>query len=42
MKKAILITGVAKGIGHALVNKFIQEGYFVIGIVKSIETKLKD
>lgn len=29
--KTVLITGVGKGIGHALAEKFLGEGYFVIG-----------
>lgn len=29
--KTILITGVGRGIGKALTQKFLQEGYFVIG-----------
>ena len=29
--KTVFITGVNRGIGNALVEKFLQEGYFVIG-----------
>ena len=33
----VLITGVGKGIGKALVEKFLKEGYFVIGTIFSGE-----
>lgn len=39
--KAVLITGANSGIGESLVSKFIQEGYFVLGIARSAE-KLKE
>lgn len=29
--KTVLITGVDKGIGHALMQKFLEEGHFVVG-----------
>ncbi len=29
--KTVLITGASRGIGKALANKFLEEGYFVIG-----------
>jgi NAD(P)-dependent dehydrogenase (short-subunit alcohol dehydrogenase family) len=31
MKKSVLITGISRGIGKALAQKFLSEGYFVIG-----------
>src|SRR3989338_6975062 len=33
--KTVLITGIGKGIGRALAEKFLNEGYFVIGTVFS-------
>lgn len=33
--KTVIITGVDKGIGHALMQKFLQEGYFVIALFYS-------
>ena len=35
MKKTILITGVSKGIGHALATQFLKEGHQVIGTSRS-------
>jgi len=29
--QTVLITGIGKGIGRALAEKFLAEGYFVIG-----------
>jgi len=29
--KNVLITGISRGIGKALAQKFLSEGYFVIG-----------
>ena len=37
--KTVLITGVGKGIGKALVEKFLSEGYFVIGTFNSEKPK---
>ncbi len=35
--KTVLITGVSKGIGKALKEKFLSEGYFVVGTFNSEE-----
>src|ERR1035437_8202735 len=35
--KNVLITGISKGIGKALTQKFLEEGYFVIGTSTSGE-----
>lgn len=35
--KTVLITGISKGIGQALAEKFLSEGYFVIGTYFSSE-----
>ena len=32
MKEAVLVTGVARGIGHAITDQLMQEGYPVVGI----------
>lgn len=37
MRKTVLITGVSKGIGLALANKFLENGFFVIGTSTSGE-----
>jgi NAD(P)-dependent dehydrogenase (short-subunit alcohol dehydrogenase family) len=39
MKKTVLLTGASKGIGYALSNLFIENGYNVIGTSRT-ETKL--
>ena len=39
MKKTVLLTGASKGIGYALFNLFIKNGYNVIGTSRT-ETKL--
>lgn len=39
MKKTVLVTGASKGIGYALYNLFIKNGYNVIGTSRT-ETKL--
>lgn len=36
--KTVLITGIDKGIGAALAEKFLKEGYFVIGTYLNSET----
>jgi NAD(P)-dependent dehydrogenase (short-subunit alcohol dehydrogenase family) len=38
MTKLILITGVSRGLGYALTEKFIQEGHKVIGCTRSQDT----
>lgn len=35
---AVVITGIGKGIGKALAEKFVAEGYHVIGTTLSGET----
>ena len=37
-----LITGTSKGLGEALVSKFHSEGWFVIGLSRSIEDGTSD
>ena len=39
MNKTILITGASKGIGFALANKFLENGFNVIGTSRSGEIK---
>src|SRR3989344_1147234 len=36
--KTVLVTGVGKGIGEALMEKFIEEGHFVIGTYHTEKT----
>src|SRR3990167_10375621 len=38
--KIVVITGVSRGIGEALANKFLQEGYGVIGTSTSGKSKI--
>jgi len=38
--KTVVITGVSRGIGEALANKFLQEGYGVIGTSTSGKSKI--
>lgn len=38
MTKLILITGISRGLGYALTEKFIQEGHTVIGCARSQTT----
>src|SRR5258708_26820472 len=40
--KTIVITGTSRGIGQALAQKFLAEGYFVIGTSTSGKSKLAD
>ena len=40
--KNVLITGVSRGIGKALANKFLKEGYFVIGTSTTGKIDIKD
>ena len=40
--KNVLITGVGKGIGKALAQKFLKEGYFVVGTSVSGQTDFSD
>ena len=42
MQKTIFITGISRGIGKALAEKFIKEGYKVIGTSTSGKSDLKD
>lgn len=35
MTKLILITGISKGLGYAMTERFIQEGHTVIGCARS-------
>jgi len=42
MKKTVLITGVARGIGRAICEKFLNEGYKVHGTFYSSEEKAKE
>ena len=37
MSKTILITGASKGIGFALAQQFLNNGYFVIGTSRTGE-----
>ena len=37
MKKIVLITGVSRGIGYALAEKMLNEGFYVIGTSRSRE-----
>lgn len=41
MKKTALITGISGGIGYALLKKFTENGYFVIGQYNSNSEKIK-
>jgi NAD(P)-dependent dehydrogenase (short-subunit alcohol dehydrogenase family) len=41
-QKLVFITGVSRGIGKALAEKFLKEGYFVIGTSTSGKANLKD
>jgi 3-oxoacyl-[acyl-carrier protein] reductase len=41
MSKTVLITGVARGIGKAICERFLNEGYIVHGTFNSSETKAK-
>jgi NADP-dependent 3-hydroxy acid dehydrogenase YdfG len=36
-KDVVLITGVSSGIGHQLVNRFLNDGYVVIAIGRQID-----
>ncbi|MBI4256528.1 SDR family NAD(P)-dependent oxidoreductase [Candidatus Uhrbacteria bacterium] len=40
--KTVLVTGVDKGIGHALMETFLAEGYFVIGTFFSDRPKIHE
>jgi len=42
MKKTVLITGIARGIGKAICEKFLSEGYIVHGTFNTSETKAKE
>ena len=42
MNKIVLITGVARGIGKAICEKFLSEGYIVHGTFNSSEAKAKE
>lgn len=41
-KKSVLITGVTEGLGQALGEKFVDEGWFVVGCSRSAETKVTE
>ena len=40
--KTILITGISRGIGKALAQKFLAEGYFVIGTSRQGATEINN
>ncbi len=40
--KTVLITGVSKGVGKALAEKFLAEGWFVLGTYHTIKPVLND
>ncbi|NQV88522.1 MAG: SDR family NAD(P)-dependent oxidoreductase [Parcubacteria group bacterium] len=40
--KTVLITGISRGIGRALAEKFLAEGYFVIGTFFSSEVDIEN
>jgi 3-oxoacyl-[acyl-carrier protein] reductase len=42
MNKTVLITGVARGIGKAICEKFLSEGYIVHGTFNTSEAKAKE
>ena len=41
-QKLVFITGVSRGIGKSLAEKFLKEGYFIIGTSTSGKANLKD
>ena len=39
MKKKVLITGISRGIGHSIAERFLQEDYIIYGTYFQSEKK---